>query len=123
MNAMVKDVEAYKTIKVPLWVYENAREVELALIRKGIAQLPLTVLEPKRCPICKSELEPFTAGKRENEYLRCDHCGYTQQRFASEEQSYEGVVLGTAIGVGVVYLLNALFGNGREREENEPKET
>lgn len=114
MSPAVKDVEAYKTIKVPLWVYENAREVELVLIKKGLAQLPVEVLEPRRCPICRSELELFKAGKRENEYLRCAHCGYTQQRFAPEERAYEGIMLGTAIGMGLVYFLNALFENGKK---------
>lgn len=107
----VKNVEAYKTIKVPLWVYENAKEVELALIKKGLEKIPLEVLEPRSCPICKSALEPFKTEK-ENEYLRCTHCGYTQQRF-SRERILEGVVLGTAIGMGLVYFLNALFGNGQ----------
>lgn len=110
-SAMLKDVEAYKTIKVPLWVYENAKEVELALIKKGIEQIPVEVLEPQRCPICKSELEPFKTEKRENEYLRCIHCGYTQQRFTPTERSRE-IVLGTAIGMGLIYFLNGLFRSG-----------
>lgn len=111
MEALAKDVEAYKTIKVPLWVYENAKEVELALMKKGISKIPTEVLEPQSCPICKAKLEPFKTEK-ENEYLRCPHCGYTQQRFAGQ-QRLEGVMLGTAIGMGLIYFLNALFGNGQ----------
>jgi DNA-directed RNA polymerase subunit RPC12/RpoP len=113
MDPATKDVEAYKTIKVPLWVYENAKEVELALIKKGLERIPPEILEPQNCPICKSKLEPFKTEKKENEYLRCAHCGYTQQRFATKERFMEGVVLGTAIGMGLIYFLNALFGNGK----------
>lgn len=102
---MVKRLEAYKTIKVPVWVYENAKEVELALLRKGFERVPMEVLQPRHCPICNSELRVIKSEK--NDYLHCDHCGYTQQLFTSTGS--EGVVLGTAIGMGLVYLLNRLF--------------
>ncbi len=101
-----RDIEAYKTIKVPLWVYENAKEIELALSRKGFEAIPSDVLEPAHCPICKSPLQMFTASKAQ--YVRCTHCGYTQQRFTSSE-GLEGGVLGTAIGMSLVYFINALF--------------
>jgi hypothetical protein len=115
----VKDVEAYKTIKVPLWVYENAKQVELLLLRKGLGRLPETVLEPAHCPNCKSELQLFQQDEERlrlrYDYLRCSHCGYTQPRFeASGEPS-----LGTAIGIGLVYLLNTMFGNGRSSAQRE----
>lgn len=103
----MKDVEAYKTIKVPLWVYENAKEVELTLLRKGFAQLPLEVLQPQRCPICNSKLGVIKTAR--NEYLHCDHCGYTQQLFEPRGGTAEGVMLGTAIGMGLVYFINRLF--------------
>ena len=109
----LKDVEAYKTIKVPLWVYENAKEAELALIKKGVGQIPGDVREPHACPICKSGLEPFVTEKRAHEYLRCPHCGYTQQRFTAA--AGEGIVLGTAIGMGLVYFLNGLFKGSSSR--------
>lgn len=102
----MRDVEAYKTIKVPLWVYENAKEVELTLMRKGFEHIPLEVLQPQCCPICNSELR---AVKARNEYLHCNHCGYTQQLFESRSGTAEGVVLGTAIGMGLVYFINQLF--------------
>jgi len=105
----MQDVEAYKTIKVPLWVYQNAKEVELALSRKGLEHLPEEVLQPQKCPICKSDLQEFQA---KYEYIRCVHCGYTQQRFEAAGPAGEGIVLGTAIGMGLVYLLNALFRSG-----------
>lgn len=112
MEVITRDIEAYKTIKVPLWVYQNAKEVELALSKKGLERIPPQVLEPQSCPICKSDLEPFKTEK-ENEYLRCPHCGYTQQRFESKEWVSKEIVLGTAIGMGLVYFLNALFGDGK----------
>ena len=109
----MKDVEAYKTIKVPLWVYENAKEVELTLLRKGFAHLPPEVLQPQRCPICNCKLGVI---KARNEYLHCDHCGYTQQLFKPSSGAGEGVMLGTAIGMGLVYFINQLFKrtNGEE---------
>jgi len=104
----MRDVEAYKTIKVPLWVYQNAKEVELALLRKGFSQIPPEVLQPRNCPICNSELQ-LTKAKGRNEYLQCDHCGYTQQLFEPRKGAGEGVMLGTAIGMGLVYFLNRLY--------------
>lgn len=106
------DVEAPKTIKVPLWVYQNAKEVELALIRKGLEHLPPEVLQPEQCPICKLDLQAFEM--KETKYVRCANCGYTQQKFEVAGVG-ESVPLGTAIGMGLVYLLNALFRNGGTR--------
>lgn len=107
-----KDLEAYKTIKVPVWVYENAKEAELALMRKGVGRLPNSVLNPTQCPICKSELSlKQSDDSGEKTYLMCLHCGYTQPKF---EGSMEGIALGTAIGMGLVHLLNTLFSNGRQ---------
>ncbi len=93
----------YKTIKVPKWVYENAKEAELTLMRKGFGNLPTKVLSPKECPICSSTLQ---AGEEDDEYVRCKRCGYTQQKF---DPKVNGIVLGTAVGVGLIYLLNILF--------------
>jgi len=111
---MVKDPEAYKTIKVPAWVYINAKEAELALMRKGVGRLPESVLNPTKCPICKNELNTMkieeSGGKT---YLLCPNCGYTQPKF---EGTMEGIALGTAIGMGLVHLLNTLFGNGRQAQ-------
>jgi Zn ribbon nucleic-acid-binding protein len=116
MSAKTADLESYKTIKVPLWVYKNAKEVELALMKKGLEHVPWQVLEPLACPICKSELEPFHASKKETDYLRCTHCGYTQQRFAEDEKSGE-YVMGTAIGMGLIYFLNMIFGSSVQANE------
>lgn len=106
-----KDLEAYKTIKVPVWVYENAKEAELALMRKGLGRLPETVLQPTQCPICKSELN-LTKLDGTKTYLICLHCGYTQPRFVGGTEGQ--IALGTAIGMGLVHLLNTLFSNGRQ---------
>lgn len=105
MKTATRNVEAYKTIKVPLWVYENAKEIELALSRKGIEAIPSDVLQPEHCPICRSGLQAF---KAKNEYVRCTHCGYTQQRI-NAPADLAGGVLGTAIGMGLVYFINALY--------------
>lgn len=116
MSARTADLESYKTIKVPLWVYKNAKEVELALMKKGLEHIPLSVLEPQTCPICRSHLEPFQAPKKETEYLRCTHCGFTQQRFADNEKAGE-YVMGTAIGMGLIYFLNMIFGSATQANE------
>ncbi len=116
MSTNVTDLETYKTIKVPLWVYKNAKEVELALMKKGLGRIPAEVLQPSTCPICKSGLEPMQATEKETEFLRCTHCGYTQQRFGDGGRTSE-FVMGTAIGMGLIYFLNALFGSV-EKSEN-----
>lgn len=108
---MNTDPEAYKTIKVPAWVYINAKEAELALMRKGVSRLPNSVLQPTKCPICKADLNVRKIDDTGKEYLHCPNCGYTQPKF---EGSMEGVALGTAIGMGLVHLLNTLFGNGHQ---------
>lgn len=96
--------ETYKTIKVPKWVYENAKEVELLLMRKGVENLPAKVLSPQECPICSSTME---SDQGDDGYVRCERCGYTQQKF---DAKVNGIVLGTAIGMGLIYLLNIMFG-------------
>ncbi len=101
----MQNLEAYKNIKVPFWVYQNAKEVELALMRKGIQVVPHEVLQPEHCPICRSAFE--TVESEKNTYLKCTHCGYTQQQFAPSRN--EGIMMGTAIGMGLIYLLSALF--------------
>ncbi len=106
-----RDPEAYKTIKVPAWVYINAKEAELALMRKGVGRLPDSVLQPTKCPICKDDLNLRRMDDTGKAYLHCPNCGYTQPKF---EGSMEGVALGTAIGMGLVHLLNTLFSNGRQ---------
>lgn len=116
---MNKDPEAYKTIKVPAWVYINAKEAELALMRKGVGRLPDSVLQPTKCPICKSGLDIRKIDdSSEKTYLYCPNCGYTQPKF---EGSMEGIALGTAIGMGLVHLLNTLFGNGRQAQPTQPE--
>ncbi|MDW8141192.1 MAG: hypothetical protein RMJ90_02775 [Candidatus Bipolaricaulota bacterium] len=113
-----KDLETYKTIPVPMWVYANAKEAELAILRKGFDRLPQTVLQPKSCPICKSELtQAQTDDENPKSYLTCLHCGYTQPKF---EGSTEGIALGTTIGMGLVHLLNTLFGSGTQPTEVGP---
>ncbi len=77
-------------------------------MRKGFGNLPTKVLSPEKCPICSSTLEP---SEEDDEYVRCERCGYTQQKFDPQSN---GIVLGTAVGVGLIYLLNMLFDRDRE---------
>jgi DNA-directed RNA polymerase subunit RPC12/RpoP len=117
----MKHLETYKTIKVPLWVYANAKEAELVLLRKGLERLPGEILQPQDCPLCKSELEPFPPDANiadqdlKHDYLRCSHCGYTQPHFGQAGEPS----MGEAIGIGLVYLLNKLFSNGGSSAQRE----
>jgi len=117
----MKDLETYKTIKVPLWVYANAKEAELVILRKGLERLPWEILDPQNCPLCKNELHAHPQeGQKEQEelkhdYLRCGHCGYIQPRFGGAGEPS----LGEAIGIGLVYLLNKLFSNGGSSAQRE----
>lgn len=114
-STVKKNPETYKTIKVPMWVYANAKEAELAILRRGFSRLPHSVLQPKSCPICKSALNQNQPDDENLKfYLTCLHCGYTQPKF---EGGTEGIALGTTIGMGLVHLLHTLFSAGKPQTE------
>jgi len=102
-----KDEEhLYKSIKVPKWVYDNSKQVALAISRKGIENLPKEVLSPETCPICGSRME-----KVELKYLykRCFHCGYIQQDFTASSNFLKGALIGGGIALGLSLLIHYLY--------------
>jgi len=90
-------VQQYRSIKVPVWVYENWKQAELALKRRGaedVAPLPAEILAPPRCPACHSRMRSF---ELRYSYRRCERCGYTQQDLTATSNFLGGAVLGVAL--------------------------
>lgn len=102
---MQQDRTAYKSIKVPTWVYENGKRAEAELIRRGLNSLPEESLEPSTCPACGAFLETF---EMKYQYARCPNCGYKQQTFSAASNI---ATVGAAIGLGTIIglALGALF--------------
>ena len=96
----------YKSIKVPKWVYDNSKQVALAISRKGIENLPKEILSPKYCPICGSRMEKV---ELKYSYKRCPHCGYTQQDFAASSNFLKGTLVGGGIALGLSLLIHYLY--------------
>lgn len=112
---MQQDTAAYKSIKVPTWVYENGKRAEAELIRRGLNSLPQESLEPSTCPICGVPLETFEV---RYQYARCPDCGYKQQTFSVASNV---ATVGAALGLGAILglALGALFrelSRSRERK-------
>jgi len=108
-----KDEEhLYKSIKVPKWVYDNSKQVALAISRKGIENIPEEVLSPEVCPICKSKMR-----KVELKYLykKCPHCGYTQQDFKASSNFLKGALIGGGIALGLSLLIHYLYSPDRKK--------
>ena len=99
------DLEEYKSIKIPKWVYDNWQECQLRLSRKGLGSLPEDILSPSVCPICQEDLEIRESKKKV--YLVCSHCGYAQQQLG--KAAAESGLGGIAMGLGLGLLLNALM--------------
>ncbi len=104
-------MEEYHSIKVPKWVYDNVHEGQLRLSRKGLAALPVEVLNPKNCPVCKSRLHKDRS-ERGREFFVCDRCGYAQQEVDVDRAGALGA--GVVIGLGLACLISALTRNGAE---------
>ena len=96
----------YKSIKVPKWVYDNSKQVALAISRKGIENIPKEVLSPEACPICKSKMEKV---ELRYSYKKCSHCGYTQQDFVASSNFLKGVPIGGGIAIGLSLLIHYLY--------------
>ncbi len=88
----------YKTVKVPLWVYEDALDARADVLRQGLQFLPKEILEPANCPRCGGDLEVLTAGYQR---LECTSCGFKQEKIAVSGTSVSG------IGLGLFYPLVA----------------
>lgn len=94
-------LQAYRSIKVPGWVYTNWKQAELALQRQGGAALGMEVLAPSLCPACRSQMHTL---EMQYQYRRCGRCGYAQQNLSGTSNFLGGMV----IGVGLTLLLKAL---------------
>lgn len=106
--------KAYRSIKVPQWVHENARQASLMLSRKGIENLPSEVLSPEYCPICESRMQGL---RLRYSYKRCPRCGYTQQDFRASSSFLTEAAIGGSIALGLSLLIYFLSGDTEEEAD------
>ena len=104
----------YKTVKVPIWVYEDALDARADVLREGLQLLPKDLLEPTKCPRCGGELGVLTAGY---ERLECTSCGFKQEKIAASGASMSGIGLGVLLGLGLAALFRSSTGGVRPSRE------
>jgi len=104
----------YKTVKVPLWVYEDALDARADVLRQGLQFLPKDLLEPANCPRCGGDLEVLTAGYQR---LECTSCGFKQEKIAASGTNMSGIGLGVLLGLGLAALFRASTGGVRPSRE------
>lgn len=86
----------YTSVKTPKPIFGNIDLIQQRLIRDGLNVLPKEILEPKKCPLCDSELKSV---EFKYEYLHCGNCGYSQQNFNAKFAFCGGVLLGVAFAL------------------------
>lgn len=108
-------LEAYRTIKVPQWVYADLKQATAKMQSSAVMVAPRRpaldpqVLAPRECPVCRSEMKELSAGLK-YEYRHCGQCGYTAQDLtATASANFFG---GVVIGVGLTLLLKMLADSG-----------
>lgn len=84
----------YRTIKVPEWLYEDIRKVVDKLRHNGLMWVPVEVLEPKCCPLCRAK-----PNRDETVYclVVCPKCGYSWLPLVSAPKTTAGSVLGMGL--------------------------
>ncbi|GAH39890.1 unnamed protein product, partial [marine sediment metagenome] len=92
------NLEDYKMIKVPAWVYDNLKQAKLAIERKKLS-IKSDFTSSNKCPRCKKPMETF---KARFEYNRCLNCGYTQQKI--DLSAAGNIALGIIIGLSTAAL-------------------
>ena len=97
----------YKTVKVPVWVYEDALDARADVLRQGLQFLPKALLEPANCPRCRGDLELLTDGY---ERLECTSCGFKQEKIAASGTNMSGLGLGVLLGLGLAALFRSTGG-------------
>jgi hypothetical protein len=76
----------YKSVKIPVWAYDNAVAARAHLLRRGLDALPEEVLHPGVCPRCSGAI------------VRSD----------GADAGGASVPLGVLLGLGVTALLERL---------------
>lgn len=98
----------YKTVKVPGWVYDNARVAQAEVLNRGFEAVPVGLREPPHCPVCASAVRHLTVGYQ---HIECTSCGYQQQTLAASGSNLATVGIGFLLGLGVAALLGGLSGS------------
>lgn len=99
------NLENYKMIKVPAWVYDNLKQTKIALERKRVELNP-DLTSPDLCPRCGDSMETLNL---KYEYNKCLSCGYTQQKIDFSTTGH--IALGIVIGLGAAALWRYLAEN------------
>jgi hypothetical protein len=90
----------YKSVKIPVWAYDNAVAARAHLLRRGLDALPEEVLHPGVCPRCSGAIVRSDGARG----LVCgSRCGYRQ-----DDAGGASVPLGVLLGLGVTALLERL---------------
>jgi hypothetical protein len=97
----------YKSLKVPVWCYDNLVAARGELVRHGIESVPVALREPPVCPRCGGAVEHLTV---EYEQIACKStgCGYRQQAIGVQGNTLAAVGLGVVLGIGATALLIAI---------------
>lgn len=104
-TSLSPNLEDYKMIKVPAWVYDNLKQTKIALERKRVALNP-DLTAPDICPRCGERMETLNL---KYEYNKCLTCGYTQQRIDFSATGH--IALGIIIGLGAAALWHYITEN------------
>jgi len=109
----------YKSVKIPIEVYNTAKITITQLLAKGTDSLPEEVRNPTKCPVCGSPLDTYDV-KMRIRYAKCNSCGYSQPIFdfrirtSSSGQNPPLIGLGIIFGLAISALLYLL--NNKKRE-------
>jgi len=72
----------YTTVKIPKFVRDSL-EIAKRVIAEHVGKLPLDVLRPGSCPVCKSRELDITRLRSDLEVARCRRCGFAFPRLLS----------------------------------------
>jgi hypothetical protein len=93
---------SYKTVKIPMWAYDNALVARNELLRRGLDALPAELRELSRCPLCRSNVRRVEDDELQR--VECG-CGYKQ---ATMGENGSTVGIGVLLGLGLTALLERL---------------
>ncbi len=108
----------YKTVKVPEWAYENAVKAQNELARRGLDTLPEHIVAPPVCPHCGGDNVNHV--HVELDYMRCNGCGFEQQKVVGTGNALVHVGLGVLLGLGVTALLKSSTSKPKPRPRPVP---
>jgi formate dehydrogenase maturation protein FdhE len=109
---------AYRTTKIPLFVYEQLKMAKgkILLDKRVLSRLPKEVLSPSECPVCGERLVETRMGRRwerGRRWLACSKCAYNQPIVEPEGPFTDGDLI--ALAVASLLYVTGERGRGREQ--------